>query len=550
MKLLSVFVFVNLCHTLMYAQVSQEAILEIADSLFNTYGFKDPGSAVLVVKDKEVILNKGYGLANLEHEIPISPSTVFDLASVSKMFTSYAIAWLIEQHQLSPEDDIRKYIPELPVYDYTVTIEHLLHHTSGIKNFIQFLPIAGWSFDDKITYEQVLNLAYDQKELNFKPGTKYSYSNTGYLLLAEVVQRVTGLSFSEWADQNIFEPLEMTSSLFVDDYSQVIPNRAYSYYDTQNGLEYKTSPNSYAVPGPSSLYSTTSDLAKWANFVDNGSDSVKAVFDRMFQKGKLNNDELTSYGYSMYIADFRGTKWISHEGYWFSFASLFVYFPEYHLSVVVLNNYAKSGYDAVREIASLYIPQPPSKKADSSVDIDSVVVAREILDEYVGAYKVEPTHYVDVFLKEGELWWQATNDLPIVMTPKSDSVFILKDNRGEIVTFQKNDVGQVASMFYRAKSCPKMQINHFDQNEIKEYLGNYMGESMKTIYTISYENNQLVLKHIRKGRLTLENIWNDDFKILGGNRWFPRALEFIRDKSGEIRAFKLTDQRFVKVTVK
>lgn len=478
------------------------------------------------------------------------PLLFFDLASVSKMFTGYAISWLIEQRQLSAKDDIRKHIPELPKYDHTITIDHLLHHTSGIKNFIQFLPISGWSFDDKVTYEQVLNLAYNQKELNFEPGAKYSYSNTGYLLLAEVVQRVTGLTFSEWIDKNIFEPLGMTSSFFMDDYSQVIPNRAYSYYDTQNGLEYKTSPNSYAVPGPSSLFSTTSDLAKWANYVDSGSDSVKAVFDRMFQKGMLNNDESISYGYSMHIAEFRGTKWISHEGYWFSFASLFVYFPEYHLSVVVLNNYAKSGYNAVRELASLYISEPPLNNTANSADIDPTEVPRGIMDKYIGIYKVEPTHYVDISFKEGELWWQATNDLPIVMTPKSDSVFILKDNRGEIVTFHKNDSDQVVSMLYRGKSCPKMQVNHFDQNKIKEYLGDYMGEGMKTIYTISYEDNQLKLKHIRIGQLILENIWNEDFKILGGSRWFPRALEFIRDRSGEIRAFKLTDQRFVKVTVK
>lgn len=208
---LSILIIVLLSYQAINAQSIKEKLLSISDSICSQYGETIyPGTAVLIVKDGETVLNKGYGLANIEHNIPNSPTTVFDIGSVSKLFTGYAISLLIEQGELSPSDDIRKYLPELPDYGHVITIDHLLHHNSGIPNYIRLIFEAGWSFNDRITSQHLLRLAYKQKQLDFVPGEKYQYSNTGYLFLAAIVEKVSGVSFRKWTQQSIFEPLEMT----------------------------------------------------------------------------------------------------------------------------------------------------------------------------------------------------------------------------------------------------------------------------------------------------------------------------------------------------
>lgn len=272
------------------AQLSSAELERKVDSLLAAGGIDDttPGSAVLVVQDGAILLNKGYGLADLAHQVYIGPNTVFDLASVSKQFAGFAIASLIVEGQIGLEDDIRKYIPELPDFDRTITIDHLLHHTSGIRDWTSTLPLAGWSFDDVISFEQILNMTYLQEKLNFEPGSEYSYSNTGYNLLAELVQRVSGMSFREWTDQHIFQPLGMTSTRFLDDHTEVIPRRANGYYRAQDG-QFHASTNNLMALGSSSLFSTTTDLAKWVMNLDQPKPEMKAIVDQMVQTSPLND---------------------------------------------------------------------------------------------------------------------------------------------------------------------------------------------------------------------------------------------------------------------
>ena len=180
---------------------AQDSLEERVDKLFSFLNETDsPGIAVLAVRDGKVLLRKGYGLANLEHRVPITPETVFDIASISKQFCGMAISMLIEQRKIALEDDVRKYIPELPDFGQTITIDHLVHHISGIRDWGGTLGLAGWRMDDVISFEQILTMAFNQQGLNFKPGDEYTYSNTGYNLLAELVGRVTGKTFRQWTD--------------------------------------------------------------------------------------------------------------------------------------------------------------------------------------------------------------------------------------------------------------------------------------------------------------------------------------------------------------
>ena len=232
------------------------------DQLFVPWDKKDtPGAAVAVVREGKVIFSKGYGMANLEYDIPITAKTVFHMASVSKQFTAFAIAHLAQQGKISLDDPVQKYIPEVPEFEKTITVRHLVHHISGLRDQWTLLMMAGWRLDDVITKDHILSLVKNQKDLNFEPGARYMYSNTGYTLMAEIVARVSGKSFAQWTKENIFDPLQMEQTLFYDDHEKIVKNRAYSYYSGDEG--YKKSVLSYANVGATSLFTTVEDLSLW-----------------------------------------------------------------------------------------------------------------------------------------------------------------------------------------------------------------------------------------------------------------------------------------------
>ena len=206
------------------------------DALFASFNKTDsPGCVVVVVQNGNVVYKKGFGMANLDYDIPITSTSVFDIASVSKQFTGMAIAMLVEERKIALTDDIRKYIPSLPDFGKKVTVRNLVDHTSGIRDWAAMMGYAGRDFEDVSTYEEILRMAEHQRELNFAPGEEYTYSNTGYVLLAKIVEVVTKQKFADWTHANIFKPLGMNNTHFHDDYQQIVKNRAVSYYKDDSG---------------------------------------------------------------------------------------------------------------------------------------------------------------------------------------------------------------------------------------------------------------------------------------------------------------------------
>ena len=214
-----------------FAQTTVTDELEIKiDSIFKNFNdINKPGATLAVVKNQKIVFKKGYGSANLEYGIPNSPSTIFHIASVSKQFTVFSILLLEKEGKLSFDDDIRKFIPEVPDFGQKITLRHLASHTSGMRDQWTLLRMAGWRMDDVITKEHILKLVSQQKELNFKPGEAYMYCNTGFTLLAEVVARISGKPFAEFTEERIFKPLNMNNTLFYDDHEKILKNRGYSY---------------------------------------------------------------------------------------------------------------------------------------------------------------------------------------------------------------------------------------------------------------------------------------------------------------------------------
>lgn len=545
-------IFVALCPTLLAgARGSQErgrpqgdSLSEKVDSLFvRLSNNSSPGAAVLVVKDGKVLLRRGYGMANLEHQVPVTPSTIFDIASVSKQFTGMAISMLVEEGSISLNDDIRKYIPELPDFGHTITISHLLHHTSGIRDWPGTLALAGWRMDDVITFEQILRMAFHQQGLNFEPGSEYSYSNTGYNLLAEVVQRVSGKSFREWTNTHIFKPLGMDSTHFHDEYSEVVPGKAYGYVRDEGG-KYQAVSNGLTALGSSSLYASINDLARWVMNFEDHQVGGKAVWERMLQQGVLNNGEQISYAFGLDVGEYRGLKTVNHSGGWAAFSTFLLHFPDQRFSVVVLMNHSPSDPAAASyRIADLYLEdalEPAESKPASKKAHEARNVAVSLLDEYTGTYRLGPAWYVTITREGEQLISKATAEQAVPMTARSDSTFWVQAY-GSAIVFRRNKESRVNSLKYRGMICPKVeQAPSPDVEQLRELTGEYKSEELATFYTIVLEDGKLKLRHRRHGDIDLTPAWKDEFR---GGAWFTQSVEFTRDEKGNVTGFLVSQQR-------
>lgn len=539
------FIFFIAISTSLQAQIQPEVLQQKVDSLLlETVSDMTPGSAVLVVKNKEIILNKGFGLANMDYEIPITPNTVFDLASVAKQFTGYAIALLAEQGVLSEEDDVRKYIPELPEFDHPITIGNLVHHTSGIRDWTSTLPLSGRSFEDVISMDHILRMAYQQENLNFTPGDEYRYSNTGYNLLAEIVQRTTGLSFRQWTDQNIFQPLGMTQTLFLDDHNEVIKNRAVGYYQSDETFHY--SPNMLTALGSSSLYSTTTDLASWVNHLMYPSDERKPVVDRMLKTQPLSNGENNNYAYGISISTFRGTPWISHSGGWASFRTYLTMLPSENLAIVVLNNNSKNAFNIAGRIASYYVPREQEGEQEQNENketeaLENLSISDDLLNSYVGTYKLGPGWYVHLTKEGDQLWTQATQEDKFPMFALSDSVFLIPSYGDRTMTFYADESGEISHLVYNDIVSPKMSPKTIAKlNNAAEYQGEYVSDELNTSYKVVLKDGELKLWHFQNGGIDLNQAWDDEFM---GSAWYTNLVEFRRDNNGNIDGLYVTQHR-------
>jgi CubicO group peptidase (beta-lactamase class C family) len=307
------------------------------DQIFSAFKADGPGCAVAVYQNGSVALAKGYGSANLEYGVPITPTTPFIVGSVSKQFTAAAIALLVEEKRIALTDDVRKYVPELKDYGTPITIDHLVHHTSGLRDWWELVGIAGLRYDDTYAVQDVLDMTARQHGLNFTPGERYVYSNTGYIVLGIVVQRVTGKSLREFAAERIFGPLKMTDSHYQDDHTQPVRGRAYAYSPAADG-RYTINVWNNDLVGQGGVMTTVLDLAKWdANF-DSGAVGGPGFLKRQLEQGTLNSGTRLSYAFGVGVEKYRGLDLIEHSGSTGGYRAVLTRFPKQRTSISVLCN--------------------------------------------------------------------------------------------------------------------------------------------------------------------------------------------------------------------
>jgi CubicO group peptidase (beta-lactamase class C family) len=395
-----------------------------------------PGASIAITRDGEMVFADGFGEAQVEYGISISSQTVFHVASVSKQFVGFAIAMLVDQGRISLDDDIREYLPEIPDFGETITIRHLVHHTSGLRDQWNLLSLAGWRMDDVITRDQVLRVMSKQTELNFSPGEEMVYCNTGFTLMGVIVTRVTGTPFPQWMSENVFGPLGMTRTHFHEDHELIVPDRAYSYReDQEDGL--KNAVLSYANVGATSLFTTSEDLAKWLVNLDEGVVGGGSVVRLMHDtRAVLNNGDTLGYAMGLSIGEHRGLRTVGHSGGDAGFRTYAVRFPDQELTVNVLSNlgsfspselaFGAAGIYLEAELAEAEVEDEEEEGEETAGE--AVELDRETLQRYSGDYELAPGVVVSIRLQSRGLTAVGPGLPPVNLVPLSDVRFQVEGN--------------------------------------------------------------------------------------------------------------------------
>ena len=379
------------------------------DRIFAKWAKPDsPGCALGVLQDGKFVYERGYGMANLDYDIPNSPKLVYYVGSDSKQFTAASIALLVLDGKIALDDDIRKYIPEMPDYGTPITINHLLHHTSGIRDIYTLMSLGGLRLEDVFSDSEEIALIARQKELNFKPGDDYLYSNSGYFLLAEIIKRVTGKSLREFADERIFRPLGMTHTHFHDDPGHVMKWRAMSYEPDGHGGFRISYLQNFDKIGAGGLYTTVEDLRLWDENFYTHKVGGEALQKLIHTRGVLNRGDTIPYAFGNNVTTYRGLRVDEHGGALMGYKAEILRFPDQHFSVLETCNLGTIEPGPLAEqVAEVYIgdkmgPKPERPMATRRRDITMAgapALDRHQLAAYGGDYyseEVDATYHVAV----------------------------------------------------------------------------------------------------------------------------------------------------------
>jgi CubicO group peptidase (beta-lactamase class C family) len=378
-----------------FDQKTASAVDEVFDDLAKP---GSPGCALGVYREGQMIYAKGYGFANLEENVAITLQSVFDIGSTSKQFTATSILLLEKQGKLSVNDDVRKHIPQLPYYGHKITILQLLNHTSGLRDYLTLMELAGTNTDSVTTDEDALALIARQKALNFAPGSDYLYSNTGFFLLSVIVKRVSGKTLREFAAENIFGPLRMTHTQYRDDHTALIANRALAYEPKEKKDGYTLDVSYFEQTGDGAVHTSVEDLLKWDENFYSGQVGGKEFLAEIQEQGKLNGGKVLDYAKGLVITNYRGLHRVSHGGSWGGYRAQLMRFPEQHFSVACLCNVgnADPSKRAV-EVADIYLSSVMKAKGAKKDDEEAeekepkeqpgVALTAEQLQVYAGDYR-------------------------------------------------------------------------------------------------------------------------------------------------------------------
>ena len=508
-----------------------QAPTEKLDQIVAKYDTKTaPGVEILVVQDGRELYRRTAGMANVEYGIPITKDSIFHIASVSKQFTAFAACLLEQEGKLNMDDDVRKYLPELPNYGTKITLRNLATHTSGLRDYYALSALVGLTEADVWYNSQVHKLLFQQRNLNFKPGTRFEYGNSSFTLLGEVVSRVAKKPLTEFLKDRVFTPLGMTQTQLVDDPELIIPNRAYSYY-TQGGVLYKRLLGPVNV-GSTGINSTADDLVRWSKNFENPKVGNQKLLQRMSERTKNSG----GYALGQEFKNYRGVNIACHGGGDAGYRSYLIRVPDKKLTVVVLGN-SREFFPvdlAYGALDAFLFNGPAQVKPKPNFD-------EKLLTKLAGDYEIFPGNIVHLTTEKGKLYLQPLGDPNKMELPQvGDSEFDYP-----VFTHSRFTFGKSGNFKWQLFDIPyggtRINLKPFKpaQANLKELVGTYYSPELRDEYTLSIVKGQLIASHRRNEDITLLPIQRDWYH--GSSYFFGKVIP-TRDRKRRISGLRVSTQ--------
>lgn len=527
---------------MLQAQNLPPYLIHSVDSLFARWNNVTPGCVVGIVRNDSLVYEKGYGMANLEYDVSNKPTTIYDVGSISKQFTAYCFILLAQQHKLNLNDDIHKYINWLTIKD-RITILNLLNHTSGIRDYFQLLAIAGKSPDDAFTQQLAIHILSMQQTLNNKPGAKFLYSNSNYLLLAEIIKKVSGKTLRQFADSAIFKPLKMSNAYFSEDYTEIQKNRAYSYNETDSAHYVKAFATDSDV-GPGNLFCNVKDMSKWVTNFYNTSVGNASSIKILTQQGKLNNGTEISYAAGINVSNYKGWTMYEHSGESAGFNTCVSIFPELKMGFIVFANL--SNVNATNKnfsIADLFLQNKAIESQTISVDSNTAIIKNiSVIQKYTGKYIADDGVVFEFVLKNQRLYSVQNNDSELLIKGDKDNFY--KTSSDKRFVFRTTTSGAKIADEYWSNHSRHLYLSNnnsmLSNEELTAFVGAYYCPELACIYKINIHNHQLMLS---SNLYDDTPIWFDGNDNLFTDFWWMSHLQITRNKQHQITGFEMNSSR-------
>ena len=538
---------------------AQDKPTEKVDQIFAEWNTtSSPGCALAVVKDGRIVYEHGYGMANLELGMAITPQSVFDIGSVSKHITAMAILLLEQEHKLSLDDDVRKYLPEIPDYGSKITIRHMLHHTSGLRNYDDLFDLEGIPEADLTTDRDAMDLIVRQKGVNFKAGEEFLYSDTNYFLMSQIVKRITGQTLRQFAQERIFGPLGMTSTHFHDDHTMIVPRRATGYAPHQGG-GFEMDMSNFEQLGDGSVMTTVEDLFRWDQNFEHPQVGGPEAIRQLTTPGMLNSGQPVPYAMGLFLDHYRGLNWIHHSGEWVGYRAALSRFPDQHFSTLITCNCvgSMSPMTMAQRVADIYLANEFAKtQTTASRQSPSNVPASE-LQKYAGAYWSEKNGALRKFMLHGDKLIMEAGGTTYDMLPLGGGQFEAREpdieHKDKYIfragknsrDFKLEAVEGGVPVAYEAVKGPVLDASH-----LPDYAGLYVNDELRAMWTLVVQNGKLVRQQWMTEDEEVEPAFPDGF--IGDISEGQFLMHFNRDRSGQVTSFDVaTDMvrpmRFTKI---
>jgi CubicO group peptidase (beta-lactamase class C family) len=536
-----------------------QILTDKVDALFAGWDKPDsPGCALAIIKDGEISYKRAYGMADLERNVPLSPASVFDIGSTGKQFTAMIIAILANQGALQLDGQVHQYIPEMPSYGRPITIRHLLHHTSGLRDYTALMDLAGMPSENFYHEDELLDLILRQKGLNFNPGEEYLYSNSGYFLLGVIAKRVTGQSLLDLIQAYILQPLGMQATSFNDHAKRIVKNRALGY-SSQAGGGYCTDISFCGGYGDGPLISTVEDLFLWdRNFYENKlGGGGQALIQQLLSPGPgaLSSGETLDYAFGLMISPYKGLRMVSHGGSWAGYRAELIRFPDRNFSVICLANLGSiAPWTLARQVADLYLADEfPEQAAPSQPGAtEEVELPPHHLERLSGFYRNQKSGTIlELSTRAGKLVGEVSGQsfqlaalsstlFKAVETPDDVQIELEAPSPDSALTLNVSLDGDKPEI-YR-----KMSVTPIDLSQLSAYSGKYYSDELNTTYIFRFEAEQLFLKRGYGPEEALKPVGQDIFTSRELN------IQFVRNEQGHVCAFNLGTEwvrhlRFTKI---